>query len=66
MHALAHDFVFEGRYALRLGMMRAAHESARHAFPSAVACASTRRTQGARRSPAVPLPRKSRSGPSVR
>jgi len=36
VHALAHDFIFEDpvlrRYAGRLGMLRAGHESARHAF----------------------------------
>jgi 1-acyl-sn-glycerol-3-phosphate acyltransferase len=36
MYALAHDFVFEDpilrRYAGRLGMLRAGHESAHHAF----------------------------------
>lgn len=36
MYALAHDFLFEDpllrSYALRLGMLRAGHESARHAF----------------------------------
>jgi 1-acyl-sn-glycerol-3-phosphate acyltransferase len=36
VYALAHDFLFDDpilrRYALRLGMLRAGHESARHAF----------------------------------
>jgi 1-acyl-sn-glycerol-3-phosphate acyltransferase len=36
MYALAHDFLFEDpllrRYASRLGMLRAGHESARHVF----------------------------------
>lgn len=36
IHALAHDFLFEDptlhRYATRLGMLRASHESAHHAF----------------------------------
>ncbi len=36
VYALAHDFIFEDpllrRYAGRLGMLRAGHESARHAF----------------------------------
>jgi 1-acyl-sn-glycerol-3-phosphate acyltransferase len=36
IYALAHDFLFDDpllrRYALRLGMLRAAHESAHHAF----------------------------------
>ncbi len=38
MYALAHDFLFEDptlrRYAGRLGMLRAGHESAHHAFAS--------------------------------
>ena len=40
-HALAHDFLFEDptlrRYAARLGILRAGHDSARHAF-AAGAC----------------------------
>jgi 1-acyl-sn-glycerol-3-phosphate acyltransferase len=36
MYALAHDFLFEDptlrRYATRMGMLRAGHDSARHAF----------------------------------
>lgn len=41
LHALVHDFVFEDpvlrRYAGRLGMLRAGHESARHAFAAGAA-----------------------------
>ncbi|HSN26443.1 MAG TPA: lysophospholipid acyltransferase family protein [Kofleriaceae bacterium] len=41
IYALAHDFLFEdpvlARYASRIGMLRAGHESARHAF-AAGAC----------------------------